>query len=37
VRSVWLRRGRSWLEDRFAPTLTADGVIAALAEVMAAR
>ena len=37
VRSVWLRRGRSWLEDRYAPTLTADGVIAALAEVMAAR
>ena len=37
VRSVWLRRGRSWLEARYAPTLTADGVIAALAEVMAAR
>jgi putative hydrolase of the HAD superfamily len=35
VRSVWLRRGRSWLEDRYAPTLAADGVIAALAEVMA--
>jgi putative hydrolase of the HAD superfamily len=37
VRSVWLRRGRSWLENRYAPTLTADGVIAALADVMAAR
>jgi len=37
MRSVWLRRGRAWLESRYAPTLTADGVIAALAEVMAAR
>jgi putative hydrolase of the HAD superfamily len=37
VRSVWLRRGREWLERRYAPTLTADGVIAALAEVMASR
>jgi putative hydrolase of the HAD superfamily len=37
MRSVWLRRGRSWLEERYAPTLAADGVIAALAEVMAAR
>jgi len=37
VRSVWLRRGRAWLESRYTPTLTADGVIAALAEVMAAR
>jgi putative hydrolase of the HAD superfamily len=36
VRSVWLRRGRAWLESRYTPTLTADGVIAALAEVMAA-
>jgi putative hydrolase of the HAD superfamily len=37
MRSVWLRRGRAWLETRYKPTLTADGVIAALAEVMAAR
>jgi putative hydrolase of the HAD superfamily len=37
VRSVWLRRGRTWLEHRYAPTLSADGVIAALAEVMASR
>lgn len=34
--SVWLHRGRSWLNDRFAPTRTADGVIPALATVMAA-
>jgi putative hydrolase of the HAD superfamily len=33
--SVWLHRGRSWLESRFAPTRTADGVIPALAAVMA--
>jgi putative hydrolase of the HAD superfamily len=37
MRSVWLRRGRAWLESRYAPTLSADGVIAALAEVMASR
>jgi putative hydrolase of the HAD superfamily len=35
--SVWLHRGRSWLERRFTPTRTADGVIPALAAVMAAR
>jgi putative hydrolase of the HAD superfamily len=37
VRSVWLRRGRSWLEDRYAPTLIADGLLSALSEVMASR
>lgn len=37
VRSVWLHRGRRWNERRYAPTRTADGVIAAIAEVMAAR
>jgi len=37
VRSVWLHRGRQWLERRYAPTRMADGAIAALAEVMAAR
>ncbi len=31
--SVWLHRGRRWTESRFAPTRTADGPIAALAEV----
>ncbi|HEU5111417.1 MAG TPA: HAD family hydrolase [Micromonosporaceae bacterium] len=34
--SVWVHRGRSWLESRFTPTRTADGVIPALATVMAA-
>ncbi len=33
--SVWLHRGRSWLERRFAPTRVADGVIPAVAEVLA--
>jgi putative hydrolase of the HAD superfamily len=33
--SVWVHRGRSWLESRFAPTRTADGVIPALAAVLA--
>jgi putative hydrolase of the HAD superfamily len=37
VRSVWLHRGRKWLERRYRPTLTADGVIAAVAQVMASR
>ncbi|MEU4781730.1 HAD family hydrolase [Micromonospora sp. NPDC023633] len=34
--SVWLHRGRSWVDSRFAPTRTADGVIAAVATVLAA-
>ncbi|MEU4774495.1 HAD family hydrolase [Micromonospora sp. NPDC023644] len=34
--SVWLHRGRSWVDSRFAPTRTADGVIAAVAAVLAA-
>jgi putative hydrolase of the HAD superfamily len=37
VPSVWLHRGRTWQEHRYAPTRIADGPIAALAEVMAAR
>src|SRR5262249_29676561 len=37
VRSVWLHRGRQWLERRYAPTRMADGAIAGIAEVMAAR
>ena len=32
--SIWLHRGRAWVERRFAPTGTADGVIPALAMVM---
>jgi len=34
LRSVWLHRGRSWYDQRYAPTLIADGPIAALAAVM---
>jgi putative hydrolase of the HAD superfamily len=34
VHSVWLHRGRRWDEPRYAPTRTASGAIAALAEVM---
>nr|BFE62349.1 hypothetical protein GCM10020063_068750 [Dactylosporangium thailandense] len=37
MRSVWLHRGREWIERRYAPTRSADGVIAAIAEVMASR
>ncbi|GAA0723480.1 HAD family hydrolase [Dactylosporangium roseum] len=37
VRSVWLHRGRRWIESRYAPTRTAEGVIAAIAEVLASR
>jgi putative hydrolase of the HAD superfamily len=35
--SVWLHRGRTWLERRFEPTRTADGVIPAVATVLAAN
>ena len=33
--SVWLHRGRTWSDDRFRPTRTADGLIAAVAAVLA--
>ncbi|WP_200212661.1 HAD family hydrolase [Micromonospora coerulea] len=33
--SVWLHRGRSWADNRFAPTRTVDGLIAAVATVLA--
>jgi putative hydrolase of the HAD superfamily len=32
--SVWLHRGRSWVESRFAPTRSADGLIPAVAAVL---
>lgn len=32
--SVWLHRGRSWLETRYAPTRTADGLLPAIAAVL---
>ncbi|MBO4207068.1 HAD family hydrolase [Micromonospora echinofusca] len=34
--SVWLCRGRSWPEARYAPTRTAEGLIPAVAAVLAA-
>jgi len=37
IPSVWLHRGRSWTERRFAPTRIADGCIAAIAAVLDAR
>jgi putative hydrolase of the HAD superfamily len=37
VPSVWIHRGRQWLEPRFRPTRIADGAIAALAEVLMPR
>jgi putative hydrolase of the HAD superfamily len=37
IASVWLHRGRRWIEPRFAPTRSADGPIAAVAAVLAAR
>ncbi|WP_326553032.1 HAD family hydrolase [Micromonospora sp. NBC_01813] len=33
--SVWLHRGRQWLDQRFAPTRQASGVIPAVAAVLA--
>ncbi|MET8837243.1 HAD family hydrolase [Micromonospora sp. NPDC004540] len=33
--SVWLHRGRRWSDTRFAPTRTVDGLIAAVAAVLA--
>ena len=32
--SVWLHRGRRWTEQRFAPTVTAGSIVAALAAVL---
>jgi putative hydrolase of the HAD superfamily len=32
--SVWLHRGRQWIDERYTPTHTADGPIAALAAVL---
>jgi putative hydrolase of the HAD superfamily len=37
VPSVWLSRGREWLDRRYSPTRTADSVISALATVLASR
>lgn len=32
--SVWLSRGRNWVDSRFAPTRTAEGLIPAIATVL---
>jgi putative hydrolase of the HAD superfamily len=37
IPSAWIRRGRRWQETRFAPTQACDGVIEAVAAVLAAR
>ncbi len=34
LRSVWLHRGRVWTEHRYAPTCTADSLLAAIAAVL---
>jgi putative hydrolase of the HAD superfamily len=36
IPSVWLHRGRTWTDRRFAPTRTADGVIDAVRAIFAA-
>jgi putative hydrolase of the HAD superfamily len=35
IPSVWIRRGRQWQEERFAPTFICDSVIEAVAVVLA--
>jgi putative hydrolase of the HAD superfamily len=35
--SVWLHRGRSWMDSRYAPTATVGNVIQGLSAVMATR
>jgi putative hydrolase of the HAD superfamily len=37
VPSAWIRRGRTWPDERFAPTMTCDGVIEAVAAVLATK
>jgi putative hydrolase of the HAD superfamily len=34
VPSVWLHRGRSWCDHRYAPTCTADGLLPAISAVL---
>jgi putative hydrolase of the HAD superfamily len=35
--SVWLHRGREWLDQRYAPTRTVGNVIEGLSAVIASR
>lgn len=37
IPSAWIRRGRLWPDDRFHPTMQCDGVIEAVAAVLAAK
>ncbi len=37
IPSVWISRGRPWSDERFAPTMQCDGVIEAVARVLATK
>jgi putative hydrolase of the HAD superfamily len=37
IPSAWIRRGRSWSDERFAPTMQCDGLIEAVAAVLATK
>jgi putative hydrolase of the HAD superfamily len=37
IPSAWVRRGRTWPDDRFAPTMQCNGVIEAVAAVLATK
>lgn len=37
IPSAWVRRGRTWPDDRFAPTMQCDGLIEAVAAVLATK
>lgn len=37
IPSAWLRRGRPWADERFAPTMQCDGLIEAVAAVLATK
>lgn len=37
IPSAWIRRGRPWSDDRFAPTMQCDGLIEAVAAVLATK
>jgi putative hydrolase of the HAD superfamily len=37
IPSAWIRRGRAWSDERFAPTMQCDGLIEAVAAVLATK
>lgn len=37
IPSAWIRRGRPWPDERFRPTMTCDGIIEAVAAVLATK